>query len=794
MSGLGKVVRSGVRRRKVHTLVTGLATMMAVTASVLGGSLLVASTGPFDQAFARQHGAHLTAQFDASRTTAAQLSASAHAAGVTAASGPFQTATINPQGGSDLEIPTGMSLPPMTVVGRADPGGPVDDVTLLQGTWVSGPGQVVLSSGYGSPVKRVGTTLRFPDLPGAPTLTVVGFAQSVSRTAGAWVAPSEIASLTAPGAAGGYQMLYRFAAAGTAAQIEADRAAVMAATPAGALAGVQSWLNTKEGTDRNTALFVPFLIAFGLLGVLMSVLIVGNVVAGAVGTGTRRIGILKALGFTPAQVVRSYMGQALIPAAVGTAIGALAGNALAVPVLSTTAQVYGTTTAGVAPWVDLAVIAGALGMVTVTAWAAALRAGRLRTVDALTVGRTPRTGRGRRAARLTARLPLPRPVSLGLAHPFARPARTAGMIAAIVFGGAAATFAVGMAASLSWVQTAKNHDTADVVIQAFGPPPAPGPGRPGPPAVTPATTDPAAITAAVNAQSGTQEYYGTANTDVTIAGVSGSTTVFTFTGDSTWAGYKMVSGSWFHGPGEAVAPSTFMTATATRIGDTVTLHDHGKAIPVRIVGEVFDPHTQTNEVLTDAATLTVAETDLNPASYHIKVKPGTNVAAYVDTLNISLKPLGVSAVTDQAEGSSDVILALDTLTAVLTLMLVTVAGLGVLNTVVLETRERVRDIGVAKALGMTPSQTISMILAAVVVVGLVGGAIGLPAGLALHAVTVPAMGRSAGLHFPASAINVYPVSELILLGLGGLLIAVLGALMPATWAARTRTVTALRTE
>jgi putative ABC transport system permease protein len=44
---------------------------------------------------------------------------------------------------------------------------------------------------------------------------------------------------------------------------------------------------------------VPFLIAFGVLGIVMAVLIIGNVIAGAVSTGTRRIGILKALGFTP---------------------------------------------------------------------------------------------------------------------------------------------------------------------------------------------------------------------------------------------------------------------------------------------------------------------------------------------------------------------------------------------------------------------------------------------------------------------------------------------------------------
>ena len=793
MSGLGKVVRSGVRRRKVQTLVTGTAAMMAVTASVLGGSLLVASNDPFDQAFDRQHGAQLTAQFDAGRTSAAQLAASAHTPGVTAAAGPFRTATVDPHSGAELGIPTGLSLSPMTLVGRADAGGAVDDVALTQGHWATGPGQLVLSTTYPSPTDLVGTRLDFPGLPGDPVLTVVGLAQSVSLTADGWVAPSEITALTAPGAAGGYQMLYRFAEAGTTGQLAADRAAVAAATPAGALAGVQSWLDTKQGTDRNTALFVPFLIAFGLLGVLMSVLIVGNVVAGAVGSGIRRIGILKALGFTPAQVVRAYMGQALLPAAVGTVLGAVAGNALSVPVLSATAQVYGSTSAGVAPWVDLAVVAGTLGLVTVTAWAAALRAGRLRTVDALAVGRNSGSRHGRRAAGLTARLPLPRPVRLGLARPFARPARTASMVAAIVFGAAAVTFATGMAGSLDWVQAAKSHDNADVVIEAFGPPPIPG--QSAAKQLTPAMTDPAAITAAILAQSGTLHYYGTAETEVSVPGVSGSTSVFAFSGDSSWAGFKMVEGRWFDAPGEAVVPSTFMSATATTVGDTVTLVDQGRSVPVRIVGEVFDPHMQTNEVLTDTATIAAAEPDQHPDSYSIKLRPGTDRTAYLAGLNRALTPLGVTATTDPGStGTSGTVVVLDALTAVLTLMLVAVAAMGVLNTVLLDTRERVREIGIAKALGMTPRQTVAMVLSSVALIGVVGGAVGLPLGLLIHAVTVPAMGRSAGLVFPASAIDVYPVPELVLLGLGGLAIALLGALLPAGWAARTRTVTALRTE
>jgi len=56
------------------------------------------------------------------------------------------------------------------------------------------------------------------------------------------------------------------------------------------------------------------------------------------------------------------------------------------------------------------------------------------------------------------------------------------------------------------------------------------------------------------------------------------------------------------------------------------------------------------------------------------------------------------------------------------------------------------------------------------------------------------MGSSVGFNLPAYVINIYHPGELVLFGLGGLLIAIVGALLPAGWAARTRTATALRTE
>lgn len=139
-------------------------------------------------------------------------------------------------------------------------------------------------------------------------------------------------------------------------------------------------------------------------------------------------------------------------------------------------------------------------------------------------------------------------------------------------------------------------------------------------------------------------------------------------------------------------------------------------------------------------------------------------------------------------------LVLNTMAALLTLMLVSVAALGVLNSVVLDTRERVHDLGVCKALGMSPRQTVSLVLASVAGIGVLGGLVGVPAGYALHGFVLPVMGHAAGTNLPRSVLDVYDTPHLLLLGLAGLVIALLGAMLPAGWAAKSRTAVALRTE
>ncbi len=87
-----------------------------------------------------------------------------------------------------------------------------------------------------------------------------------------------------------------------------------------------------------------------------------------------------------------------------------------------------------------------------------------------------------------------------------------------------------------------------------------------------------------------------------------------------------------------------------------------------------------------------------------------------------------------------------------------------------------------------------MVLCSVAGTGIVAGLLAVPAGIVVHHYVIPAMAGAAGLGVPASLQNVYGSGELAALVLAGLAIALAGALLPAGWAARSRTATALRAE
>ena len=136
--------RAAMARRRLQTVIVGMVVLLSAATGVLAIGLIVASHGPFDASFAATRGAHVTATF-AADVPLQQLAGTAHASGVDAAAGPFDEITASVSGSGDVRLGDGV------MVGRADQGGPVDQLKLDAGRWLTGPGQIVLSRSYAGP-------------------------------------------------------------------------------------------------------------------------------------------------------------------------------------------------------------------------------------------------------------------------------------------------------------------------------------------------------------------------------------------------------------------------------------------------------------------------------------------------------------------------------------------------------------------------------------------------------------------------------------------------------------------
>jgi len=577
-------------------------------------------------------------------------------------------------------------------------------------------------------------------------------------------------------------MLYTFAHAGNLRQITADIAALRAALPAGTVVSHDSWLDAMGQTSAGSSFNTPFVLAFALLGLLLAVLIVVSLVSGAVVAGFGRIGVLKSIGFTPLQVGAAYVAQAGIPAAAGIGAGVAAGNWWVTPMLSGPSQLLGVSTQHAPAWIDLAVPAGMAVLVVLAASVPALRAGRLPAVQAIAAGQAPKAGHGYAAHRLAARLALPRPVTIGLAAPFTRPACTASILAAIMFGAIAVITAAGLSTSISKINTYYRAQGLGQV--AAGVPK-------GSPRLALTGAQSRQIQAALHAQPGTAFVvadYDNVPGSVRVAGLT-ALNLQAYGGDSSWLGWPMIAGTWYTARGQVDANTELLTETGLHVGDRLTINVGRRRVVTTIAGQVYDPNGPS--LWTSRQTLGTVP-GLGVTDYRIGLRPGTSLQRYTAALSRRLGPgIGVH-IASAGTGSSTV--ATLALVRALTELIVALAALGVLSSVLIDTRERVHDLGIFKSLGMTPRQTLVMVICNVIPPAVAAALIAVPAATYLHAVTVREIGTITGSGMATGAISVYQPPELVLLALSGLAIAAIGALLPASWAAAAKTTTALRTE
>ncbi|AUG76549.1 hypothetical protein CFP65_1666 [Kitasatospora sp. MMS16-BH015] len=762
MSAVWRAARAAVRRRRLQTVVIGFVVLVSTATLVVALGLLSTAAGPFDQAFARQDGAHLTTAFDAAKVTDEQLAATAKRPGVTAAAGPYGLAML------EIHQPGDDQAPPITLatVGRASAQAPVDRIEVWSGHWPTGPGQILVRAQPGQTRYTLGGTVT--PTGGGPALTVVGLASSVGWSADAWVTPGELAALHPTDR----QMLYRLAAHDTDAQLRAGLADLTAALPAEALTGSQQYLAVRNTAEGSSGTFVPFLVLFGVLGLVVAVLIVGSVVSGAVVAGFRHIGVLKAIGFTPAQVVAVYLVMVSVPAAAGAVLGTGLGDLLAQPILSEAYAGFGSATTSVSPWVDLAAL---LGMPALAALAALLPAQRARTLSvsqAISAGSAPRAGRGLRAQRLLAGTRLPRPLSLGMGLVFARPGRSAMTLGAVALGVLSVTVSTGFTLTLqdySHAATRRGSYQLGVIAQRGY----------GPPGSVAATLSDSAVEQLIRGLPGVTGLSAKAVEEVRITGQGASLMVDFARADSPASPWPVLAGRWLDGPGQVEVNGDFLYKRGLRVGDSFTMAVGDRQVPVVIAGEVLA--TGMDRIYSNWSTLQLLDPAKRADAYEVSLAPGTDAGPLATRIRAA--DPGLLAFTDTAETQSSVVVMSGT-AGLLSLLLGLVAAMGIFNTVVLNTRERRRDLGVLKSIGMTPRQVVGMTVASMATLGLLGGLLGVPLGVLCHRLLAGLTSRAAHVTIPAPMLRVYSAPLLLGLGLAGVLIAVLGALLPARRAAR----------
>lgn len=207
---------------------------------------------------------------------------------------------------------------------------------------------------------------------------------------------------------------------------------------------------------------------------------------------------------------------------------------------------------------------------------------------------------------------------------------------------------------------------------------------------------------------------------------------------------------------------------------------------------MYDVSNLGHELFMDWSTIVGVVPDETPYGYLVTLKPGSDVSAYVHRVAVAQPDL-----LDVQPINTDLITPVKIIDGVLLIIAAVIALIavgGIFNTLLLNTRERVRDTATLKAVGMSPRQVVAMVAASAGALALVGGVIAVPAGIGLDHALLDTISNAAGNDTPSAVYGVFAGWELVTIALVGVAVAVLAALIPGRWAARTNVIEVLHAE
>jgi putative ABC transport system permease protein len=487
--------------------------------------------------------------------------------------------------------------------------------------------------------------------------------------------------------------------------------------------GTQGWIDTRDDTLSVYELFGAFLGAFGLFVMIAAAVVVAGSMATRAVARRRDIGLLKAVGTTPRQVAASIVLSHMVAAAVGVGVGWVLGGFLAPATEVDLGRTLGTGGASFslqALFVAFVIVELIVIVATVVpAW----RASRLSTTAALAPV-TIHAARGRLLTGFTARLRMGPIGVAGVRDAFGRPARSA--LTAIAL-------ALAIVAALTSISTQRTID------RVFGDPTLIG--NPEELRVYPNGDDADAIRAVLDSDNGVESWFAETPEDLAL----GDETFLgmAMSGDVDHAGFDVREGRMLAGSGEAIAGWGLLNRFGLDVGDEMTVTANGEAIRLTIVGW-YRESEDTGEILRfSLADLQQVRLDAEPGWVSINLADGISPEVMATTLTGQLGSLGRVEV-QSTEGSAEIdAFRLAFLLVSLLVIIVAVANLA--STMVLSVRQRTHDLGVLRAVGVTPLQVTAMIAAGAAALAVVAAVIGVPLGLIISDAVATVVGSASGI-------------------------------------------------
>jgi len=725
MRGTLRWARADLRARRGQAIITVAVVAGVVASLLLATMLLQGAVNPWQQLFARTHGADALIYFQ-NGTNTSQLR---DVAGIRKIGKPYQAASATLE---QSAVKSPVELRAMTPAPPA-----MSTPLVVAGTWLrsSAPDGAVIEASFAQAVHvGVGDQITVLGIDGQQArMRVIGVADTADQgfypqwTPGLiWVQPRLLTAVE-PNPSETQEVvglrLFDRSMVGTGQVVQTIWNLYNGSGEYSAVERYSTWQQVKDSMASNDRLLGLLLALFGIIALVAAPCAIANVTAGRVLVQRQDIAMLKALGFTPGQVIRMLLAEQTLLGAAGAALGLIAARIITAPQF---VRPPGGTPVGLAPlsgaWMAL-IGAGTVLTVAIATVIPAWWAGRVSPVAA--VQPSPPRGHLSLIARLSLLFHLPAPLVLG-----ARDSLTRRLSAGLTVFGLAIPMAMITIALTCWS-----------TIDAF-------------------TSDPGKIglASAVTVSQGGLENkqmlaligrdrqvlaaYPAAQFVTLLPGDNGTFIARAMGTSARPYPFRVVQGRMFAAPNEAVAGQGFLDLMHIRVGAWISKTIDGVPVILHIVGRTIEPDNNGDVVDFGLDALNHAGSASPQLVYHLVLKPGVTAgAARAGLIAASHDRLDVQVVANPASG----LRVLQVVIAVSLVILAVIALANLLTATVVGMRDHRHEVGVLAAMGLTPRQVVATLVTNTMILTLLGVSGGVAAGLLIAPRLINMQGDTSGI-------------------------------------------------